>query len=1428
MRTLTLALAFLAASWALPAAAQTPQPLTGIVKVAVGISHACALTQAGGVLCWGNNGGGQLGIGSQEQRHSPVDVPSLRSGVVDIAAGQGSFTCALTAAGDVKCWGANGSGQLGDGTTIQRLSPVQTLAGAISISAGSAGACAVTTSGQVKCWGANTVGQVGDNTTTSPRLTPTDVTGLTDAVQVSSGGGHSCAVTTGGAVKCWGSNGNGQIGDSSLGAPRLAPVDVAGLASGVASVDAGSSHSCALRGDGTVACWGQGALGQIGDGNASSTNRLTPVDVAGGFTFTTMRAGSATTCAVTTTGAAMCWGQGSLGGLGTGSLTNANAPSEVNDLAAGVTFIDANGNGGCAVLGASGALYCWGNNGNGQLGINDFNRVPTPTPIAGGLAFAKVSAGAAHACGLTTGGAVYCWGTGAQGAIGDNSSALREVPTPVLGLGSGVTAISVYGNHSCALTAAGGVKCWGTATAIGDGGTVRLQPVDVTGLTSGVTAIAAGANHTCALVSEAVKCWGLNSSGQVGDNSNTTRLTPVDVVGFEGIPIFAITAGENHTCARDAADRAWCWGANNFGQLGIGSTTPSPTPVLVTLPNVLKISAGNGHTCAVTAVNTLYCWGSGTALGNNTTANSTTPVLAFGTGLQIDAATTGGIDFTCGHLTDNSLRCTGKNQLGQLGNNTVTPSTLTPVLVDGGPWASVTAGNDFACAITPANAGYCWGFTDRAQTGTGIVGYSLVPLAVLMFDTAPASFAFDPQVDVPLNTTRTSNTVTVTGIDAGTPISITGGSYSIGCTASFTTVPGSIGPGATLCVRHTSAAALSTLTTTRVVVGNFEAVFTSTTVPTWQLGVNRSGPGTNTVTSDPAGINCGTTCSAPFLPGVPVTLTAVASSTTRHTGWSGGSCDAVGAAPCVVTLTANTTVTAIFVAKTSQTISFATPPNHPITDPPFTVSATASSGLPVAFSSLTLPVCTVADGVVTIVAAGSCTIRASQAGDGTFLAASNADRTFSITKLAQTITFGTLDNRPLNDSPFPVSATASSGLTVAFTSTTTPVCTVASGQVTLVAQGLCTIRATQPGDGTYLAATNVSRSFTVTAAHAPARPRADLNNDGKADLVFRNADGRVAVWLMDGLTVLASDEIFPAGTAWQVAHVADLDGDGKADLVWQNPDGRITVYLMDGTTATLKQNLLPAGGGWTVTQATDLDGDGKADLVFQNTDGTVAAYLMDGATVRLGLTLIGAGSGWSITKVGDFDGDGKSDVVWTHADGRVAIWLMDGLAVKSTNQILDAATGWSVAHVTDLDGDGKADLIWRNTDGTVAAWLMNGASMGTGLGLVGPGTGWSVTHTGDFDNDGKADLLWTNTDGRVAIWLMNGLAVKSSQQILDAGTGWTVRRVQDLDGDGKADLVWEHTDGRIAAWLMNGTVLANGGTVLEAGTGWSVTPAAPN
>lgn len=349
------------------------------------------------------------------------------------------------------------------------------------ISLGNTFSCAVTPQGAALCWGHNGNGQLGDGTTVD-RLSPVPVAGLNSGVvSVSGGDSHTCAITVGGAVWCWGYNQQGQVGDGTV-ANRLTPTPVTGLSSGVASVSAGWTHTCAVTNQGQALCWGLNSNGQLGDG--TTTQRLAPTQVSGlEAGVASLATGNAYSCAVSEAGAAFCWGSNTDGRLGDGTTTQRLTPRAVSGLSSGVSSIAASHNHTCAVTTAGGAL-CWGNNGSGRLGDGTTTSRLSPTPVStltSGVA--QIATGSAHTCATTTGGQPLCWGNGSNGRLGAETLGEKRVPTPVFGLSSGVSQISVGSEHTCVIADAGTAMCWGFNGngRLGDGTTVvqRLVPTNV-------------------------------------------------------------------------------------------------------------------------------------------------------------------------------------------------------------------------------------------------------------------------------------------------------------------------------------------------------------------------------------------------------------------------------------------------------------------------------------------------------------------------------------------------------------------------------------------------------------------------------------------------------------------------------------------------------------------------------------------------------------------------------------------------------------------------------------------------------------------------------------------------------------------------------------------------------------------------------------
>jgi alpha-tubulin suppressor-like RCC1 family protein len=663
---------------------------SSVTALSNGSHHTCARLSTGAVQCWGSNWSGQAGDGtSGNNRLTPVEVVGLDSGVLAVSAGS-AHSCALLVGGGVKCWGQNTDGQLGDGTYEDRLTPVDVsglTSGVLAISAGSAHTCALLTGGGLQCWGYNGYGSLGDGTNSNSH-TPVDVSGLTSGVSaVSAGSGHSCALLSGGTVKCWGQNTTGQLGDGTTD-NRWTPVDVIGLGSGVDAVSAGGGHSCALLTGGVMKCWGSNFGGELGDG--SMTHRSTPVDVIGlGRVVTAMAAGMNYTCARLSDGAMNCWGQNGAGQLGDGTMPYRAIPVDVITLADGLTDIVAGAQHTCGLL-PGGGLKCWGWNADGELGDGTTIDRSTPVDVIGlDHDVTALTLGWAHTCARLSGGGVKCWGFNYSGQLGDGTTDNRSAPVDVTGLGGSVTAIAAGESHTCALLSTGGVQCWGVNSngELGDGTyDNHPTPVGVSGLASGVTAIAAEFHHTCALLSSGgVKCWGYNLSGQLGDDTITVRNTPVEVVGLSS-GVLAITAGSAHTCALMAGGGVKCWG-DSIGN-GLCEPTWSPEDVIGLTSGVTAISAGGSETCALLTSGGMQCWGDNRSgpgqLGDGTTEDHCTPGEVSGMADHVTAITAGG-GHTCALVGAGRPKCWGSDQWGQLGTGKIIRWPLPVYVVERSP-----------------------------------------------------------------------------------------------------------------------------------------------------------------------------------------------------------------------------------------------------------------------------------------------------------------------------------------------------------------------------------------------------------------------------------------------------------------------------------------------------------------------------------------------------------------------------------------------------------------------------------------------------------------------------------------------------------------------------------------------------------------------
>jgi alpha-tubulin suppressor-like RCC1 family protein len=656
----------------------SPQALAGTwITVAAGGNHTCGIRQGGTLYCWGDNGAGQLGREGLSESHEPVQVRAPDTGWTAVSTGQ-AHTCGInggalycfgsngfvqlglgsyvpfTAAtpqrvGDAAnwtqvslgmqhtcglrgmalyCWGDEGKGRLGLGAPTMSFypSPVR-IGGETSqwqaVAAGFTSTCAIATEGTLWCWGSNDYGELGcapEMACDSSVFVPVKVDSRTGWDQVSVGEYHACA-SLDGTLECWGFNLKGQLGrgafDGEVTARRVdAPPDRNGWSVSEGSLSVGKEHTCALMGDDSSWCFGSSSDGQRGDGETVDQPLPAPMRFAGGWRDVSV-GWPRHACGISDRGVLLCWGANQQGQLGNGGKVDSLVPTAV-DTTLEWTAIEVGQDFSCA-LGRDKAVYCWGSNVSGELGSSSSGLRPAKVSFTGASDWQQLSVGERHACGIRQAGSdrtVWCWGVNTHGQAGGTADPqLTPAQVDRLGLPNW-DSVSAGALHTCAIRA-GQLWCWG----LGATAPVRLgTDADWTQMSSGYEetcgirfngtqrtlwcaphrldaeaplgalvdkagvdwqSVAYGAFHACALTLEGkLWCWGDNDFGQVGDGTRTYRHIPMAVAETE---VWAeVSLGDSFGCARHFRDnRTWCWGLGHRGQLGLGvASRPSPVPVL--------------------------------------------------------------------------------------------------------------------------------------------------------------------------------------------------------------------------------------------------------------------------------------------------------------------------------------------------------------------------------------------------------------------------------------------------------------------------------------------------------------------------------------------------------------------------------------------------------------------------------------------------------------------------------------------------------------------------------------------------------------------------------------------------------------------------------------------------------------------------------
>lgn len=602
-----------------------------------------------------------------------------------------------------------------------------------AIATGTQHTCGIGEEGSLWCWGGNNSGELGIGPPGAGerdyRRYPSEVDAPSRWKAISAGLQHSCGIREDSSMWCWGWGFVGQLGD---GRTSSSPWPVrAGTDTNWVSISAGSQYNCGIRDDGTLWCWGSDSWGRLGLGEDRSPS-LEPAQVGADTDWSQVSARAEHTCAVRQSGTLWCWGRGAEGQLGIGSTEQRNTPTRVGD-ASDWASVSAGGKHTCA-LRTDGSLWCWGQGAEGRLGHGDRIDRDLPTRVGEANTWETVTAGSTHTCAITTDGALWCWGRGGQ--LGLDDLAYRTEPARVGEEEDWMTVVA-GGSHGCGLREDGSLWCWGATArgqlgiddALGD----QHQQVPVVH-TQPMRKVSANGGHSCGIGTDgSLWCWGANWAGQLGLPAISLATVPAPI-GSE-IDWRDVAVGGSHTCAVREDGTLWCWGGGRSGQLGLGNTLDHDHPTRVgTGTNWERISAGTAHTCGLRSDGTLWCWGFGDfgRLGLGDHSQSNVPVQV-GDALNW-ADVSAGLSHTCGLQNDGTLWCWGRGDRGALGLGD-TLNRYVPTLINVTPrFTAVSAGSTHTCAIDSDGSSWCWGSGSFGNLGVGGTSDRHTPTPVAIHD----------------------------------------------------------------------------------------------------------------------------------------------------------------------------------------------------------------------------------------------------------------------------------------------------------------------------------------------------------------------------------------------------------------------------------------------------------------------------------------------------------------------------------------------------------------------------------------------------------------------------------------------------------------------------------------------------------------------
>jgi alpha-tubulin suppressor-like RCC1 family protein len=623
-----------------------------------------------------------------------------------------AHSCGIRTDGSLWCWGDNFLGQLALGSELEIDQP-RRVEGAkwSAVSAGSQHTCGLQVDGSLWCWGRSFEGEIGigfiGNAVSEP--TPAQVEGTWHSV--TAGGQHTCGLRADSTLWCWGRNTDGQLGTgASTFLEQPSPVQVPQVATAWSQVAAGFSHTCAIDAVGSLFCWGTGNSGELGDG--AQTGHTVPMPV-NGDTWTKIATGFGFTCGITS-GHLRCWGR-SLGNTPQAILLSGVDTNGWIDVATGS---DAPFDPITCALRDDGSQWCFGDNKRGVLGPLAAAAPPGAPVQAQAQTFTTIAVGGSHSCSVATDQTLWCIGGNGLGQLGDGYGSHRT-PTQI----PGTWTVPVTGYEStCALDDQGAAACAGGNRFgdLGDTTYVDRQTFAPVAGSASFTQLALGADTVLALTASGLMwSWGEGDVGTLGNGSLGNVSAPQMTNTAQTWIQLAATL---HGCGIDATHNIFCWGNNDNGELGNGSTNipAQPTPVMTSITTWNAVATGISHTCAI-AAGGAYCWGrsdSGQLGSFNTTSMTyySTPQTVAGSASF--TAITCGNNLSCALDSDGHAWCWGDGTFGQLGVGGLGNLDL-PQVIPGKVWRELSAGYSHTCGIQADGSLWCWGLNNSGQLGDG-------------------------------------------------------------------------------------------------------------------------------------------------------------------------------------------------------------------------------------------------------------------------------------------------------------------------------------------------------------------------------------------------------------------------------------------------------------------------------------------------------------------------------------------------------------------------------------------------------------------------------------------------------------------------------------------------------------------------------------